>query len=81
MLELSLQLEALINSAHDSIGFLNRQLQGTSKMTSQNQAVSDLILLKKKGICGKLNLSVDDRPHPKRFGATTRTDEQDEENC
>ncbi|KAM9590793.1 uncharacterized protein ACIBXB_005861 [Morphnus guianensis] len=59
ILELSLQLSALANVTSDSLGLLNNQLQHTSKMTIQNQAVLDLMLLKEKGVCGVLNLSMD----------------------
>ncbi|GAB0202628.1 hypothetical protein GRJ2_002728400 [Grus japonensis] len=60
ILDLGLQLSALANATSDSLKLLNDQLQHTSKMTIQNRAVLDLMLLKEKGVCGVLNLSMDD---------------------
>lgn len=60
VLERGLQLSALANSTSDSLGLLDNQLQHTSRMTIQNQAILDLMLLKEKGVCGVLNLWADE---------------------
>ena len=60
ILELGLQLSALANAMSDSLGLLNDQLEHTSKMTIQNRAMLDLVVLKEKGVWRVLNTSVDD---------------------
>lgn len=56
ILEIGLELSALANATSDSLELLSDQLQHTSKMIIQNQAILDLMLLKEKSICRVLNL-------------------------